>query len=304
MSDPIETARSATGDVREVVIAPNAPSESSNGKGRSFRALLLACVEADSLWEGGAADTEVMRPVWAMFAGSDQELRPFAANLKAGRKAIFPKRDAGYTRSKEDKLELLKSAGYEQTWQREPEGSVVTTFLPDLFSLDPGMIDTKGIAFIVLPTVDWKGAQKIEVGPIVQHARSFKHAVTDDQLADWVPLAFLFAAYLDRRTRCPIPPDGRFHLQLLLAALRDGLASWSTPRDSYRGYHDERPFGEHAAFRFTEVGTAAVGLMPGLAFKSKHDALEKLLADEVALFFKATRGGTKRPAAMAAGAGR
>ena len=273
-----------TRSVREVVIAPN---DSTSGKGRSFRALLLASVEADTLWDGGATDTDAMRPVWAMFAGSDQELRPFATNLQMGRKAIFPKRKSGYSRAKEDKLELLKSAAYEYAWQREPEGSVVTTFLPDLFSLDPGMIDPKGIKFIMLPTVEWKSAQKIDVGPIVKHARNFKHPVTEEQFVEWTPLAFLFAAYLDRRTRCPIPPDGRFHLQLLLAALREGLASWSCPRDSYRHEH---PFGEHPAFRFTETGTDAVGLVKGLAFRSKHDAFEKLLADEVSLFFRTTRG--------------
>ena len=54
------------------------------------------------------------------------------------------------------------------------------------------------------------------------------------------------------------------------------------------------------------VSFEPLGLMPGLAFKSQHEALEKLLADEVALFFQATRGygtSTKRAGIQATGTG-
>ena len=42
-------------------------------KTRQFQAELLAYVQGDTLWEGGKAATDNIRPVWAMFAGSEQE---------------------------------------------------------------------------------------------------------------------------------------------------------------------------------------------------------------------------------------
>ena len=271
--------------MREIQIDP--PSE---GKGRTFRATFLAAVEADLLWEGGETVTDNTRPVWAMFAGSDNELRAFMANLSSGRKATFPQKREAYRR-KADCIEILKSFGYRTTWQREEEGSIATIFLPELFQIDPGMVDPKGATFVVLPTQEWADSQRLSpetVAPLIQHARrcGFKDQ-TEAELADLALLSFLFATYLDRRTRCPLVSDGRFYLQLMLSCLKHKLATFSTVPD--RSYYDTE-FGQHAAMKYHELNTSVVGLLPGLAFKADHVNLEKLLALEVERFFDMTRG--------------
>ncbi len=268
--------------MREVQIVPQ-----QQGKGRTFRAVLLAAVEADLLWSGGMTATENQRPVWAMFAGSDQELRAFMANLTGGRKASLVRENQGYSRRKDECLEILKSAGYATIWQREAEGSLATIYLPDLFQLDPGMVDPSGIRFILLPTREWAEAQTLDVKPLVQYARRLGYSKLErEQLAQWAPLSFLFCAYLDRRTRCPLVSDGRFYFQLMLACLDSGLASLSTHDVRYRDYS----FGEHKELRYSEIDTANVGLLPGLVFRSDHETLERVLAEQVALFFRVTQG--------------
>lgn len=268
--------------MREVQILPQ-----TEGKGRTFKALLLASVEADLLWTGGQTVSDNLRPVWAMFAGSEQELRAFTANLLSGRKAIFPKRN-GWGRKKEDQLEILRSAGYQTFWQREAEGSIVTLYLSDLFQMDPGMVDPEGIRFVLLPTQEWAQAQKFDVAPVVRHAKKVGYDLTTEQLVSLAPVAYLFCAYLDRRTRCPLVSDGRFYLQLLLACLQKELASFSTKADSY--YHQDKVFGQHQNLRYHEFGTTEVGLIPGLVFRSTHEKLEKLLAEEVSIFFGIVKG--------------
>lgn len=269
--------------MRDVVIAP-----ADEGKGRTFRATLLASVEADLLWPGGLTAGDNIRPVWAMFAGSDQELRAFSANLQMGRKVTFPKR--GYYRSKEDRMEFLKSAGYRMAWQREEEGSLLTVFLPELFQIDPGMVDPIGIKFILLPTQAWHAAQTIEdLGAMIRHVEVLNGgSPVPEWVAEWVPTAFLFAAYLDRRTCCPLVADSRFFLQLMLACLRDGVATFTSPA----GYHYNRDlgFGVHSSRQYIEDSISDVGLRPGIAFNADHETFEKLLADEVERFFAICKG--------------
>jgi len=261
---------------REVLITPQ-----KEGKGRSFGAVLLASVEADLLWAGGQSVSENIRPVWAMFAGSDQSLRAFMANLTTGHKAKCVA--SSYRSRNADQIELLRSAGYQVAWQREAEGSIATVFLPELFQLDPGMVDPEGVRFVLLPTQEWYEAQTVaDTHSMVRHVRRVGYDLPVAQVATWVPLSFLFAAYLDRRTRCPLIADGRFYLQLMVACLQQGLASFSTVPD--RVYHDAG-FGHHPKNLFHEVGTLDVGLHPGLAFNSDHLTLEALLAREVERYF-------------------
>lgn len=258
--------------------------KSENGKGRTFRAVCLATVEADGLWAGGMTNTDDIRPVWAMFAGSENEMRPFMANLIVGRKALTPQRSWG-RRKDGTRIEVLRSAKFQTTWQKEIEGTISTVFYPDLFRLDPGMVDPQGIQFVVLPSREWVAKQHVDVGPVLKHLAKFSCPLKEDQLAALVPISYLFAAYLDRRTRCPLLADGRFYAQLLIACLSTGYASWSSDESYYR----EAPFGVHRSLGFREVGTSDVGLLPGIAFRSNHEQIEKLLAEQVTLFFEATK---------------
>jgi len=274
------------------------------GKGRTFCATYLASASADMLWEGGETDTgDIERPVFAVFAGSDAELRPFVANLMLGRRGLVG--DNGYSRRAKKGFEFLKSAGFRYLWQREQEGSVVTVYLPELFLMDPGMVDPKAAKFVLLPSASWAARQEIDAAPIVKHARrleivkrvnkapnvfegsreDFKEVLPDDKLAALVPTAYLFAAFLDRRTRAPLLADGRFYLQVMLACLNEGLASWSPTKD-----WGDPLFGEHKALAFAEYGTTDAGYLPGLAFMAEHEELEALLAREVTTYFELTKG--------------
>jgi hypothetical protein len=266
-----------------MVIAPK-PGK----KGRSFTAVLLASVEADLLWSGGMTDTDNQRPVWAMFGGSENELRAFMANLMSGRIAVFPKSN-GYSRSRDECVEILRSAGYRIVWQREAEGALATIYLPDLFQIDPGLVDPEGIKFILLPTQAWVDEQRIDPYPLISHAQR-SYDLPDEQLASWVSIAHLFIAYLDRRTRCPLVADGRFFLQLMLACLRDGLASFTTDDTHYYYRNEKIGFGIHPQARYYEKNTSKVGLSPGLVFSASHERFEKLLAEEVSLYFQHAQG--------------
>ena len=274
------------------------------GKGRTFCATFLASASADALWNAGATETgDIERPVFAVFAGSDAELRPFVANLMLGRRGLVSN---GYRR-KAKGFEFLKSAGFRYLWQREAEGSIVTVYLPELFLMDPGMVDPKEAKFVLLPSAKWAAQQAIDVAPIVKHARRlpvvktantppteewlrerFEAPLSDDKLASLVPTAYLFAAFLDRRTRAPLLADGRFYMQLMLACLSAGLASWSVT--DFSGYRDQ-PWGCHKELRFSEEGVEGAGMLPGIAFKAEHATLEALLAEEIALYFDLTKGG-------------
>ena len=88
-------ARTLPGKVHEVVVTPPDESGKTNKKGRSFGAGLLAWVEADGLWEGGDADTEVRRPVYAVFACDEGSAPFFRANVRLGRRVDVPDGETG-----------------------------------------------------------------------------------------------------------------------------------------------------------------------------------------------------------------
>lgn len=288
-------------DLTEVAIAPEAGK-----KGRSFRALHLASATADALWLGGEATKkgDVLRPVHAVFLGSEAELRSFAANLQLGRLASTSG-ESRRRRGRQSGYEFLRSAGYRQVWQRHEEGAILTVYLPGLFCLDPGMVDPEIVRFVVAPSAAWAAAQgDVPVPEIVRHARrlpivrevnrlpedrwrrdGFEPSLPDEKLAALVPTAYLFAAYLDRRTRAPLLADGRFYLQVMLACLKQGIASWSVSRGSY-GYGDSRRFGEHAALGFSEDHEEGCGLLPGVALQATHAQVEAILAEQVDLYFE------------------
>jgi hypothetical protein len=251
---------------------------SSHGKGRAFSATCLALVEGDALW-GQSSDNS--RPLFAAFAGSDTELRPFVANLRLGRKAVLSESRGNDFSSKRDaKIETMKSVDYSEAWQRSDAGSTCCLYLADMFRIDPGMVDPKGIAFVMMPSA---AILKEDVPDAAEYAKKLGYPVTSwDGLTQQ---AYLFASYLDRRTRCPIVADGRFYLQLMLACLKDGLASW--PVDSRLRYDHQKPFG--CSNVLNAAGVERLGFVRPLAFHATHEMFEPLLAREVAGFFAMTR---------------
>ena len=215
-------------------------------KGRSFRAELLSWIDAPGLFEAGQADTNNHRPAWMVIAASEQESRAFVANLKKGVRA--EKADKGYSRSF-DRFQLLKSAGYQTHQQRCGDAVVTTFFLPELFTVNPGMVDPYGVQFIMLPGQGWYEAQTIP---------------KEDAEA------LLFLAYLDRRTRFPFPQDAAFARKLLDRCFKEGLVASADRERSHR-----------TRFRYFEHGLGKVGMRGGLAFMSTHNVFGEILADEI-----------------------
>ncbi len=275
---------------REIVIAP----EKEGQKGRSFSALYLAGIRADALWQGGQAETENLRPVWCLIATTEAEVRPFMANLRLGRKAAFmPAAGGGYVskRDAQAKLELLKSARYRIELQRTAHGTAALAFLPDLFALDPGMVDPAGIKFCMLleqAEVD-RQAEEWSVTGAMDHLRRIKFhrfAGEQDRIRQLLPLAPCFAAYLDRRTRCPLLKDPRFYAQLLVRCLDIGMASLTKPPG--HTYHRDAAWGVNTRLDFETEGVEELGYAPALAFHAGHEDFERLLADCASEFFAVT----------------
>jgi hypothetical protein len=228
------------------------PPTEAGKKGRSFSARCVALVVADRLCGFGG---NTIRPVWAQFIGSDPELRPFMTNLKLGRKAepAEGRRRGGDA----ERLEFLKGGNWQISWQREPEGTIATIYHPEIFRLDPGMVDPAGAKFIMLVPAWWVAAQGMPEGDAVAH---------------------LFAAMLDRRTRCPLVNDGAFYRQLLAAALDSDTMLAFEP-------DDRKPAYAHG--RFVAEGLEDAGIARAIAFESTHERLETFLAEQVATFFAA-----------------
>jgi hypothetical protein len=242
-----------------------------------------------------------------MFAGSDAELRSFTTNLRLGRKAerLSNFRSRG---GDEERLEFLKTVGYQITWQRESEGAIATLFHPELFRLDPGMVDPAGIQFVLLVPADWEAAQAVEVTAAVDHVRALAPKVDPSFLERLVPTAYLFAAYLDRRTRCPLVADGRFYLQLLVASLDQGLASLPgncARYDSHRsewGHNGRHGFNlEVGGERYSRDGIETIGLRHAISFHASHEQFEVFLAEQVSLFFDHHTPVAARPASEGRG---
>jgi hypothetical protein len=261
--------------MQDLVIQPQ-----EGKKGRSFRATCVAAVTADALFPEGCGTT--IRPVWAMFAGSDAELRPFVANLRLGRKAERYTQSYNRRGGDSERYEFLKSIGYHMAWQREAEGSLVTLYHPELFRLDPGMVNPTGISFVMLVPKEWAAAQRLNVQEVVQHVLPLCRLSTQI-LESLVPTAYLFAAYLDRRTRCPLIADGRFYLQLLIAALDQGLASF--PGHNFRWPSSRDDWGYVKSHGFTSDGLNTVGIIHAIAAKASHRDLESFLSDQVSEYF-------------------
>ncbi len=255
--------------------------QGSGEKGRVFSAHALALVTASGLFPEGCVDKPI-RPAWVMFGGSEAQLRPFVANLRVGSKADL---SGSGRRSSEKRLEFLRSVQYQAAWQKEAEGVLVTLFHPDLFRMDPGMIDPEGAKFILLVPFHWLALQTVDFRPALEHVLRLNYPIEGGSLCK---AAYLFAAYLDRRTRCPLIADGRFYLQVLCAALHQGLASVPGTDTTY-GSRYSRGWDHHREHGFDATGLDQVGVPVAISFLASHDRLEAFLAEQVAIYYDRIR---------------
>lgn len=249
-------------------------------KGRSFSAELLACAQADALWEGGGTTTDTIRPVWMVLAGSELELRAFMANLMTGKVAIVDNRDRAYDALRGNKYEILRSAGYAHHTVKLGGGAVTTLYLPDLVCIDPGMVDPDYIRFIVIPAMAWVTAQSfdlIEARAIVERLAGMSWDITDTDLHNTLAEGVLFLAYLDRRCRYPIPFSPALGAWLMMVCEQKRVLHRPAPQCSY--HHKYHVFGAKNAQSH-----------PGFAFGAKHEDLSEILSSEIPRWFSALDG--------------
>lgn len=239
------------------------------GKTRTFSVDLIAEIEADHMWSGGNTSSNTSRPVWMAYAGSEQQSRMFSANFLQGKIA-----ETSSYRSK-SKFQILKSAGYQAHTKKIGSGVITTVYLPELFWIDPGMVDPDKIAFILLTSQEWRDTQKFDIEAArefvtVQGIRNQGKELTDEGLKSILAEAVLFHMYLDRRTRYPMPAHPHFSLRLMMRCLQERLAR----------RHD--PYGGH--IKYSESGMSYLNIPPTLAFYASHEDFGNLLAQEVALW--------------------
>lgn len=239
-------------------------------KSRRFSSDCLCYVTADHLWEtGGNSGDRKDRPVYAVFVGKETTLRPFIANLRLGRKAQSNRRS--------EKFEFLKSVPYAYSWQRFQGGdAAITVFLPELFVLDPGMIDPHNCSFVSLvPT--WWANQLLDYLPQREIEAVQEHATKlgiQREIKGEVANAAHFARLLDKRTRLPLVNSLAFSWQLY---------------DRARGEMERRspsPYYYDWAYGCEDAGFEGVPLR----FSMPHDTLDDFLRNEVKKFREVVNG--------------
>lgn len=252
------------------------------GKGRVFEATLLGYIVSNWLWPQ-AGDNE--RPIFAAFAATETQGRPFMANLQTGAKAL-----SGGSKHSQLTFEFLRSARYLHATQRFEGVSVTTVYLPELWDINPGMVDPTEIRFALAPSVPWskEHEQKLPLDLMVDHAMKTRVQNGEPRkrsdLRGLCAVASLFCSYLDNRTRAPIIPDPCFHLQLLLACIDADIAKEAIDIETptYRRW-------DRSGDEFKVIGRSDLGLDVVLGLKSSHDDFNKVLSECTDRYF-AVRG--------------
>jgi hypothetical protein len=261
-------------------------------KGRTFQAVVLALVEA-RIWDGANGGDKVIRPALVSLACTTGEAAPLLANLRAGRKAVYSGGD-GAASSKEQTLELLKSAGYAFATQRCAAGVRVDAFLPKLFEVAPAYVHGEPVAFVCLPDRAWLAGQGVDVGAAVAHLKRIGGVCgsdnehdrpTEADVAGLVPYAPLFAKHVLGRCRLPLVPQIEFLTQVLVAALSSKFA-----RRAWAGYYNSwGRVRESYARDYVERGVCDAGFAPGISFSATAPDVEAMLAEQTLIYMRRRR---------------
>lgn len=197
-----------------LVVCPSQRDDEEGRKSRAFSTRLIGYISADSLWDFGRSADGWERPAWIAYTGTEQEVRAFTANLRTGRKVRRTEWISEYRSNEKEQIETPKSAGFRWLSTPGPGGTaVVTAYHPGLCRLDPLMPDDDGINFVCPVPTWWVDAQ-------VERAREI---LPEDEDPRGAAVAGMAAAFLDRRSPLPIIADLGFHVQLVAAALEEGV---------------------------------------------------------------------------------
>ncbi len=276
----------------DVVIMPDGASFRKKSdrcapKGHVFSGTMMAWVDANALWSGGekASATE-HRPVWAVIGCTTGAEEPLKANLRLGRNLLQVTRDAMSSVEKFQRWEFMPSAKWEYRAQRWPERNVaaIQVYQPTVFEVTPRFVDAERIAFVLLPRATWIERQGADQAALDFVCRLFdERGVSRSVIERLLPAAralghaMAFAGALNKRSRAPILRDRRFCLQLIVAALEEGLASVSKETAN-------SGIGYHSSIGYAEYGTSALGYAPGVAFSARHETYERLIGREIKTF--------------------
>lgn len=231
----------------------NISAVSPTGKSKAFSAELLAYVLAPGHWELGQSEAEHLRPVLFAYAATQDMSKAFTANLRLGEPAVLAAA-SGLKAS----FELPRSAGHRFDCHQKAGASLVLAYLPDLFSLKPGVLDTEELAFLCLPTAAW----------VRREAAILANDLGSE--AEEAALAAHFVAHLDHRSPLPIPNDLQFHLSLYRAAL---ATDWCHPTSGSLG----------APSPFLHAGLESIGFHPrALACSVDHNRFRAFLSAQIA----------------------
>jgi hypothetical protein len=267
----------------------------TEGKGRSFSALVLARVYAPCAWEAGLRERDRHRPAMMLLAAMPEEAGALTANLREGRKMRL--HGDGLSSRDGEKCEILRSERFTITPQRTDEGTLLLVRHPGLFTYSPGMV-AEDVRFVCLPPVARlrQEAARFDGAAMRRHLKRCGFAPWDEEeerrrtygqskskarlvhgLDD--PLFPTFAALLvagvAQRVGFPILDEPLFWAQFAAALLADGLAH----RAPERCYDPEiRPYAE--------VGVADCGFYPGAAVAATQKQIGELLARETSSFLR------------------
>ena len=232
------------GDALQMFIEPKGE------RGRSFETTCVAYATADKLWRQDDGNT--MRPVWAVFAGSAQEVGAFAENLLLGHVA---KSDLRPKQRDVTRMEFVRSAGYRHWSRTLSSGGAVHTFaLPSLLDATPPTEDRLRLRFVAIPARAWLAQQTFDLNTarvrldalveILVAERRFEakaaktipwdfrieltqrdddpRTVGNGRLHYLLALGALLLHYLDARNPRPVPCDPVFGAWLVMLGRRDG----------------------------------------------------------------------------------
>ncbi len=233
------------------------------------------------------------RPVFAIFAGPTQEMRPFLANLKLdGKLRIHTARRKGYQSKAElrgESMEFMKTAAYNVDVQVHGSAMVATVYQPTLFYLEPiGGISADDqdaeFSYVCMPGAARLAAEqnRLDNATIYSHLHAAKFPQAAD-IAGFNAQAALFAAGVGRRIDIPIIHDMRFYAQLCAAFLNSGLATYATP-EPQRGTTFQKSWGHNPRHGYHETGVELAGYAPGICVHTSQKLARALISSETARF--------------------
>lgn len=268
----------------QCVIATEEPTKKGEkSKGRSFTFSVLGAVQADPWWASGSGGVN-LRPAFLAIGASEGEIRAVVANLRMGKEAQF----VGASPTRRDAtLEFLKSHKHSLAFQRLRSGVVATFTAPDIFNVNPGMVEPSGIKFITMVTpkdleVPWDKDAAFATVCKYADQESAKAPYRYDADVFWFKRFIPYAPYviqqLDARSRAPLLADPSFYALLLYFMVREGMAGVSSA-DSWESRRVKGIMGSLYAYNMESLGFA-----PPMGVRCSHEDFEALLAKAATWF--------------------